>query len=259
MTIRDHSPAGVPCWADLWTSDVDRSRAFYAELFGWEALPPNPEFGGYFMFARDGVPVAGGMGPMGDMRADNRWKVYLATDDITKTLEVAEANGAQILAPAGDVADLGRQAVLVDSAGATVGAWQAGTFPGFTVLNEHGAPSWFELHTRDHAGSVNFYRTVFGWETNIEGDTDEFRYTTLRDPEGEGVLAGIMDAARFMAPEEPTSWYVYWEVDDAAAATVRATGLGASVVTDAQDTPYGQLAALIDPTGARFNLRTSSG
>jgi predicted enzyme related to lactoylglutathione lyase len=62
-----------------------------------------------------------------------------------------------------------------------------------------------------------------------------------------------------MAPEERTSWYVYWEVDDAAAATVRATGLGASVVTDAQDTPYGQLAALIDPTGARFNLRTSSG
>ena len=193
------------------------------------------------------------------MRADNRWKVYLATDDITKTLEVAEANGAQILAPAGDVADLGRQAVLVDSAGATVGAWQAGTFPGFTVLNEHGAPSWFELHTRDHAGSVNFYRTVFGWETNVEGDTDEFRYTTLRDPEGDGVLAGIMDGARFMGPDEPTSWYVYWEVDDAAAATVRATGLGASVVSDAQDTPYGQLAALIDPTGARFNLRTSSG
>ena len=199
MTIRDHAPAGVPCWTDLWTSDVERSRAFYAELFGWEALPPNPEFGGYFMFTRDGVPVAGGMGPMGDMPADNRWKVYLATDDITKTLEVAEANGAQIVAPAGDVADLGRQAVLVDSAGATVGAWQAGTFPGFTVLNEHGAPSWFELHTRDHAGSVNFYRTVFGWETNVEGDTDEFRYTTLRDPEGEGVLAGIMDGARFMA------------------------------------------------------------
>ena len=54
----------MPCWADLWTSDVERSRAFYAELFGWEALPPSPEFGGYFMFARDGVPVAGGMGPM---------------------------------------------------------------------------------------------------------------------------------------------------------------------------------------------------
>jgi uncharacterized protein len=194
---------------------------------------------------------------MADMPADNRWKVFLATDDMTKTLDVADANGGQVVVPAIDIADLGRQAVLIDSAGARVGTWQAGTFPGFTVLNEHGAPSWFELHTRDHAGSVNFYRTVFGWETDVEGDTDEFRYTTLRDPEGEGVLAGIMDGARFMLADEPNCWYVYWEVDDAAAATVRATGLGASVVSDAQDTPYGQLAALIDPTGARFNLRTS--
>jgi uncharacterized protein len=257
MTTRDHAPAGVPCWTDLWTSDVERSRAFYSDLFGWEALPPSPEFGGYFMFARDGVPVAGGMGPMGDAPADNRWKVYLATDDITKTVEVAEANGAEIVVPASDVADLGRQAVMVDPTGATVGAWQTGTFPGFTVLNENGAPSWFELHTRDHAGSVSFYRTAFGWETNVEGDTDEFRYTTLKDPEGEGVLAGIMDGARFMPAGEPTSWYVYWEVDDAAATVTRAAGLGASVVMDCHDTPYGKLAALTDPTGARFNLRTA--
>ena len=32
---------------------------------------------------------------------------------------------------------------------------------GFTVLNEHGAPSWFELHTRDHAAACAFYRSVF--------------------------------------------------------------------------------------------------
>jgi uncharacterized protein len=257
MTTRDHAPAGAPCWADLFTSDVERSRSFYAELFGWEPLPPSPEFGGYFMFARHGVPVAGGMGPMGDMAADNRWKIYLASDDITKTLEVAAADGAEIVSPVMDVADLGRQAVLTDPTGAAIGTWQPGTFPGFTVLNEHGAPSWFELHTRDHAGAVDFYKTTFGWETNVESDTDEFRYTTVLDPEGDGLVAGIMDGARIMPEGEKSSWYVYWEVDDAAAATARATGLGASVAMDCQDTPYGQLASLVDPTGARFSLRTS--
>ena len=40
-----------------------------------------------------------------------------------------------------DIDDLGRQAVLVDPTGARVGVWQAGTFPGFTVLGEVGAPS----------------------------------------------------------------------------------------------------------------------
>jgi predicted enzyme related to lactoylglutathione lyase len=55
MSSRDHAPLGSPCWADLWTSDVDGSRAFYSEIFGWEAQEADPEFGGYFMFTRDGV------------------------------------------------------------------------------------------------------------------------------------------------------------------------------------------------------------
>ena len=70
------------------------------------------------MFTRDGVPIAGGMGDMGDMPANDTWKVYLATDDIAKTVEAAEANGAEIIAPPMAVADLGIQAVLVDPTGA---------------------------------------------------------------------------------------------------------------------------------------------
>jgi predicted enzyme related to lactoylglutathione lyase len=127
MTTRDRAPSGAPCWADLWTSDVEGSAKFYGELFGWEAQDPSPEFGGYFMFTRDGVPVAGGMGDMGEMRADNTWKVYLATDDIAKTIETAETEGAQIQVPSMPVADLGIQAVLSDPTGATIGAWQPGT------------------------------------------------------------------------------------------------------------------------------------
>ena len=66
MPIRDRAPIGSPCWADLWTSDVEGSRRFYAALFGWEPQEPSPEFGGYFMFTRAGIPVAGGMGDMGE-------------------------------------------------------------------------------------------------------------------------------------------------------------------------------------------------
>ena len=56
MSTRDRAPLGAPCWADLWTSDVDGSRAFYSEVFGWEAQEADPQFGGYFMFTRDGCP-----------------------------------------------------------------------------------------------------------------------------------------------------------------------------------------------------------
>jgi predicted enzyme related to lactoylglutathione lyase len=256
MPTRDRAPIGSPCWVDLWTSDVEGIRKFYGELFGWEAQEPSAEFGGYFMFTRNGVPIAGGMGDMGDLAADNSWKIYLTTDDIAKTVEAAESDGAQIISPSMAVADLGTQAVLVDPTGAHLGTWQPGTFPGFTVLNEHGAPSWFELFTRDHAAAVAFYRSVFHWETDAVGDSDEFRYTTMRDPSGDGELAGIMDASTFLPDGVPAHWSVYWEVDNADSAVAKVKALGGSVVTDAVDTPYGRLATAADPAGAQFKLRT---
>jgi uncharacterized protein len=257
MTTRDTAPAGAPCWTDLWTSDVEGSRKFYSELFGWEAQEPNPEFGGYFMFARDGIPVAGGMGDMGDMRANNTWKVFLATDDIQKTVEQAESKGAQIAFPPAPVADLGIQTVLSDPTGAAVGGWQAGTFPGFTVLGEHGAPSWFELLTRDYQTAVDFYSSVFHWDTSVVSDTDEFRYTVMRDPTGDGELAGIMDATSFLPEGVSSYWSVYWDVEDVDATSAKVTTLGGSIVTEPRDTPYGRLAGAADPSGAQFSLRTA--
>jgi predicted enzyme related to lactoylglutathione lyase len=256
VPTRDRAPIGSPCWADLWTSDVEGSRRFYSDLFGWEAQEPSPEFGGYFMFTRNGVPMAGGMGDMGDLSANNTWKIYLDTNDIAKTLQAAEAKGAEVVAPTMPIADLGSQAVLVDPTGAQLGAWQAGSFPGFTVLGEHGAPSWFELHTRDHATAVDFYSSVFHWKTNMVGDSDEFRYTTMLNPDGEGELAGIMDASSFLPDGVPAHWSIYWEVDDIKATTKKVSDLGGSVVMDVEDTPDGRLATVTDPAGAQFKLRT---
>lgn len=257
MTTRSKAPLGAPCWVDLWTSDVEGSRKFYSEVFGWQAQEPSPEFGGYFMFTRSDIPVAGGMGDMGDMKADNSWKIYFDTPDMASTLEAAVTNGATVMLPAMPVADLGIQAVLRDSGGASLGAWQAQSFAGFTVVEEHGAPSWFELHTRDHGRAVEFYRRVFKWETSTMSDTDEFRYTTSSDASGEDLLSGIMDARSFMPEGAPDQWSIYWYVDDTNEAVATAEALGGSVVTKPEDTPFGRLTTLKDPSGAHFKLRTS--
>jgi hypothetical protein len=162
-----------------------------------------------------------------------------------------------LVVPLTPVADLGIQSVFLDPTGANLGAWQPGTFPGFTVMNEHGAPSWFELHTRDHATAMAFYRSVFHWETTAVSDTDEFRYTVMRHPSGDGELAGIMDAAAFLPDGVPSSWAIYWEVTDADATMAQVKKLGDSVVMEAEDTPYGRLATVTDPAGAVFKLRTA--
>jgi predicted enzyme related to lactoylglutathione lyase len=258
MTTRNKAPLGAPCWADLWTSDVEGSRKFYGGVFGWEAQEPSPEFGGYFMFTREGVPVAGGMGDMGDMKANNSWKIYFDTPNIVDTLARAQNSGAQILMPADAVADLGTQSVLLDSNGAQLGAWQAGTFPGFTVLEEHGAPSWFELHARNYDDAVNFYRDVFNWQTTPMSDSDEFRYTTASDSSGEDLLAGIMEAGEHLPEGVNGQWSIYWYVNDVDETTSLAEALGGAVISDPVDTPFGRLASMTDPSGAQFKLRGAS-
>lgn len=252
MPTRDRCPVGAPVWIDLFTSDVPAARIFYGELFGWTSEEPDPDMGGYFNFSKDGVLVAGGMGNDGSQGQPDSWNTHLATDDAAATVQAAIAAGGQVHVEPMAVSDLGTMALLADPGGAAIGIWQPGTHRGFGVLAEPGAPAWFELHTMTYADSVAFYRDVFGWETSTMSDTDEFRYTTLG--EGDGALAGIMDASVFVPEGAPAQWHIYFGTADTDATVARAVELGGAVVNPPKDTPYGRLATVTDPTGAAFRL-----
>jgi uncharacterized protein len=243
---------GAPCWIDLYSSDTDKAKEFYGQLFGWTPEDAGPEFGGYFTFLKDGKHVAGCMHNDGSTGAPDAWSVYLTTDDVERTVADARANGAQVYVEPMDVTDNGRMAMIGDPGGAAIGTWQPGTVKGFEVRNEVGTPAWFELHTRDYDKSVDFYRDVFKWDAHAMSDSPEFRYTTLG--EGDNSLAGIMDATAFVRDGTPAAWSVYFEVADADAALERVVELGGKVERPAEDTPYGRLATCTDPTGTRFKL-----
>jgi predicted enzyme related to lactoylglutathione lyase len=248
-------PIGAPCWMDLLTSDTARARDFYAGVFGWTAGEAAEQFGGYFMFTRDGAPVAGCMPKLPGMPGTDGpdvWGVYLSAEDAKSTVEAALAHGGTLREGPMDVADLGTQAIVTDVTGASVGLWQARAFPGIAVFGEPGTPAYFELLTRDYGGAVAFYAAVFGWDGQVMGDTDEFRLTALQA--GGETVAGIMDGSGFLPEGEPTAWTVYVKVDDADATLATVTGLGGTVTQPAMDTPYGRLAGAADPTGARFKI-----
>ena len=254
MPTRDTAPTGAPCWVDVMTSDVDGARAFYCQLFGWEAEEPDEEFAGYFNFTKDGVRVAGGFRTMPGAAMPDVWSVYLAVDDAKKTVEAVTANDGQVISGAMDVGDLGTMAVVTDSGGAVIGMWQPGLHKGFGILGQPGAPSWWELLTRDYDGAVAFYETAFGWKTETVGDSSDFRYTMAKD--GDQPLAGIMDASSFLPEGVPNHWSVYFGVEDADVTVAQVVALGGTVRSPAEDTPYGRMATVADPTGAHFKIVT---
>lgn len=239
--------SGEPIWIELFTPGVDDAKAFYTQLFGWAAVDAGPELGGYVTFERDGVQVAGCM--RNDGSGVSAWNVYLESNDAADTVAMAVANGGRVLIEPMQVADLGHMAWVTDPAGAAVGVWQPLGMPGFGVQDEVGAPAWFEVLSDDYDAVIPFYENVFGWTTHTMSDSEGFRYTTLG--KDEGARAGIMDARELLAGS-PSHWQFYVRVADTDAAIAAAVELGGALVMPPDDSPFGRLAAIADPSGITF-------
>ncbi|MGE2729782.1 VOC family protein [Mycolicibacterium vaccae] len=256
MPVRTTTPLGAPIWIDLSTSDLERSQQFYGTVFGWTFESSGPEYGGYVTAFRDGRPVAGLMANDPQWNAPDAWTTYLHTADIAATLTQTTSAGGTNCVPAMEIPGKGWMAMATDPAGAFFGLWQPTGHRGYEVVNEHGAPLYFQLTTRDYGAALDFYRSVFGWQTNTVADSDEFRYSTASF-DGEELL-GVMDGS--VLPEEvPSVWTMFLAADDVDKTVRLVTENGGSVVRAAEDTPYGRLAALTDPTGAAFNLSSIEG
>lgn len=252
MPASDSAPSGAPCWIDLFSSDPDRATEFYGAIFGWTAEEPSAEYGGYVNFTKNGVLIAGMMRNDGSTGQPDVWTTYLSVPDAKATTEAAVAAGGQVHLEPMQVGPLGSFGLVADPGGAAIGLWQPGVHQGFGLDSEPGAPCWHELLTRDYAGVLDFYRTVFGWETRTMSDDDSFRYTAM--VVGGDECAGVMDASGFLPEGVPSAWQVYIGVEDTDATLAQAVELGATVLTAAEDSPFGRLAQITDPTGASIKL-----
>ena len=253
MPVRTTAPVGAPIWIDLASSDVERSKEFYARVFGWTYETAGPEYGGYVNAFCDGKPVAGLMFNDPQWNSPDGWTTYLHTADITATLDKAIAAGAGTCADGAkpmEVKDKGWMGLFADPTGAFVGLWQPTGHRGFEVVNENGAPTYFQLTSRDHCKALRFYSELFDWQVENISDTDEFRYSTVNF-DGEALL-GVMEM------DADPSWCFFLGADDVDKTVQLVLDNRGSVIRGAEDTPYGRLAAVADPTGANFNLSSLS-
>jgi len=242
-------PEGTPIWIDLATSDLDRARQFYGDVFGWTFETSGPEYGGYVTAVKDSQVVAGLMANDPQWNAPDGWTTYLHTADIDTTLQAVTAAGGQSCGGAMDIPGKGRMAIFGDPAGAMTGLWQPGGHDGFDVTGAAGSPAWFQLTTTAYRTALDFYTDVFGLTTHVESDIPEFRYTNAMFDGVPGF--GVMDGTN-ATPQ--ALWTVFLAADDVDKTLQVITDNGGGIVRGAEDTPYGRLAAVTDPTGAPFNL-----
>jgi len=246
---------GTPCWIDLTSSDTEVAKSFYTNVFGWQAdTNDDPQYGGYAIFSKDGQPIAG-LGPQQEGNPyGNVWTTYISSTDAAASASKAQAAGGMIMMPSMQVGPQGSMAIVGDPAGAVVGIWQADQHHGFGLVGEAGAPVWHETLSKNYAAVLPFYTDVFGWTYESIGDSDEFRYSQAK--QGDTVVAGLMDASSFLPAEVPSFWQVYFGADDTDAAVAKVVEFGGSVLRDPEDTPFGRLASVADPLGAKFQIST---
>ena len=156
MPETSHHDPGTPSWVDLGSPDLDASKTFYGELFGWEAVTsPEPEAGRYTMFTLKGRNVAG-VGPLMGEGQPPAWSTYITVEDADATVSTAKDAGANVFLESMDVLDAGRMAVFSDPAGAVICVWQPRAHQGAELVGEAGAMCWHELATRDVEGAKAF-------------------------------------------------------------------------------------------------------
>jgi predicted enzyme related to lactoylglutathione lyase len=248
MTEATWYSQGAFCWSELATTDLDGAKAFYADLFGLDMKETEIPGGVYVQFQKNGKNVAGLASQQEEERTQGippHWNTYIAVEDAELVSKEAEQLGATILAPAFDVLESGRMAVVTDPTGAAISFWQAKDHIGADVYSVDGTLTWWELMAPEPKPAIDFYTKLFGYGTE-EYPAASGTYTVLIH-KGEQA-AGIMQSPQ---PEMPAVWTPYFQVRDAEATLERATGLGASAlmpVTDAQD--VGRFSWIKDPQGA---------
>jgi len=157
-----------------------------------------------------------------------------------------------VLAGPMDVLEVGRMGVFADPQGAVFAVWQAGEHKGAGVVNEPGAFTWSELMTTDTDAAAAFYAAVFGWGVAASEMDGMLAYGEWQL--GGRVIGGMLPKPPTVPAEVPSSWNVYFAVEDTDVAVSTAQRLGGSLLMPPTDIEPGRVAVLADPAGAVFQV-----
>lgn len=254
MGKREHYEPGTFCWVDLATTDPAGAKAFYGELFGWEAEDmPAGEAGTYTMLSLDGDEVCA----LYELEAGRRemgipphWFHYVSVEDVDATAARASELGGTVYGEAFDVLDSGRMAIIQDPTGAVLAAWEPRAHAGAGRVNDVGCLTWNELQSRDPETADAFYAGLFDWETEPMED-GKLAYVLIKNAGSSN--GGIMPMTE-QHGDAPPYWLAYFTVPSCDGAVAKVQELGGDVLVGPLDIGDGKIAVVRDPQGAAFAI-----
>jgi hypothetical protein len=258
MGKRERYEPGTFSWVDLVTTDPAGAKAFYGELFGWEAEDmPAGETATYTMLSLDGDYVGGLSEMVTEQReqgVSSHWFSYVTVESADAAAARAGELGGTAHGGAFDVLDAGRMAIIEDPQGAMLAAWEPREHAGAGRVNDVGCMTWNELQTRDPEQASAFYSGLFGWETGHIRDDGKLAYTTIKNAGSQN--GGFMPMTE-QHGDAPSFWLPYFTVascDDTIAKVRELGGATLAGPIDLPDPPPSRIAVVSDPRGAAFAI-----
>lgn len=116
---------GEFCWTEIATNNLETSRKFYEQVFGWQ-YKKSEATGAEMQYLEFGTDAETPVGGMFEMKAE--WyggelpkphiNIYVAVDDTDETASKAFELGGTIVSPPMDVPNVGRMCQIADPMGA---------------------------------------------------------------------------------------------------------------------------------------------
>jgi len=221
MTSASKYHHGVFVWRELMSGNVNESKRFYSEVFGWKMEDfPMGDFQYTVIKAND--RQIGGMMPKQPGMEHSAWLAYVSVADVDKAASEAKKAGGTVIVEPKEIPNVGRFSILADP--------QGGVITAFRDAKEDRVPDgrpavgefcWEQLSVAEPSKVKSFYQSVIGWTFEPFGEM-------VVAKAGEKSVASLNQAP----PNTPSQWLSFVSVDKLSSARERVKRNGGVVLMD---------------------------
>lgn len=238
---------GAFVWHELMTSDVDKAKAFYGQLFGWQFQAVDMGDMAYHVI-HAGEQGIGGLFSNPAPEAPPAWMGSVSVPDVDAAAARVPEAGGHLLLPPMEAGTFGRYATVMDPRGGILSLFRSHSGdPLEAPMPAQWTFCWDQLNTSDPGAAGGFYAKVIGWNLVSPPNMPGFNVFMM----GDAQEASCVPAP----PGVPAHWLAHVFVGPLKPSLQKAVELGAKVCVAEIAVPgMGAFSVIEDPTGAMLCL-----